>query len=106
MSQAGTRKTSNRHIESFRNYNKPKKRKKIKLKKRKILPKTTKGFKKCPSITLLKKQPMNLQSLKQKLKLKAKKFLTVLILVTSLLARQWFLLDQDLIAQLRQLDEQ
>ena len=34
------------------------------------------------------------------------KILDTLILVTSLLARQWFLLDQDSTAQLRQLDEQ
>ena len=44
MSQAGTRKTSNRHIESFRNYNMPKKRIKHKAPKKR-LPKTTKGFK-------------------------------------------------------------
>jgi hypothetical protein len=45
MSQAGSKTSSNKRIESFRNYNKPKKRLKPKpLKKR--LPKTAKGFKK------------------------------------------------------------
>ena len=44
MSQAGTRKTSKQRIESFRNYNKPKKRIKPKTSKKR-LPKTTKGFK-------------------------------------------------------------
>ena len=44
MSQAGTRKTSKQRIESFRNYNKPKKRIKPKAPKKR-LPKTTKGFK-------------------------------------------------------------
>jgi len=44
MSQAGSRTSSNKHIESFRNYNKPKKRIKPKASKKR-LPKTAKGFK-------------------------------------------------------------
>tara|TARA_Y100000748_G_C15101606_1_gene334614 strand:- start:279 stop:416 length:138 start_codon:yes stop_codon:yes gene_type:complete len=44
MSQAGSKTSSNKRIESFRNYNKPKKRMKIQKAKRKLPLKTTKGF--------------------------------------------------------------